>query len=136
VVADGVVADSVVADSVVADSVVVRATQLLRADLTRHWTVAELARAVGVSRAVLARRFAAAMGEPPQRWLTRSRLERAAALLGAADDGLAAIAAAVGYDSEFAFSRAFRREFGVAPGAYRRRLRRAGGSSAPVMRAA
>lgn len=126
----------------VIDGVVARATQLLRTDLKRHWTVAELARAVGVSRAVLARRFVAALGEPPQRWLTRLRLERAAELLGSSDDGLALVAAVVGYDSEFAFSRAFRREFGVAPGAYRRRLRAAGGcgsrggSSAPVMRAA
>jgi transcriptional regulator GlxA family with amidase domain len=122
----------------VVDGVVARATQLLRADLKRRWTVRELARAVGVSRAVLARRFVQALGEPPQRWLARERLERAATLLVASDDALAGVAAAVGYDSEFAFNRAFRRQFGVAPGAYRRHLRRAGGfgSSAPIMRAA
>ena len=80
----------------------------------------------------------ATLGEPPQRWLARVRLERSAALLVESDDGLAGVAAAVGYDSEFAFSRAFRRQFGVAPGAYRRHLRKIGGSGStgPVMRAA
>lgn len=122
----------------VVDGVVARAAQLMRADLKRRWTVSELARAVGVSRAVLARRFVQALSEPPQRWLARVRLERAASLLVETDEGLAGVADAVGYDSEFAFSRAFRRQFGSPPGAYRRRLRTAGGSgsSAPVMRAA
>jgi transcriptional regulator GlxA family with amidase domain len=122
----------------VLDGVVARAAQLLRADLRRHWTVQELAQKVGVSRAVLARRFVQALGEPPQRWLTRVRLERAAALLVESEAGLASVADAVGYDSEFAFSRAFRRQFGVAPGFFRRRARTVGSGTggAPVMLAA
>jgi transcriptional regulator GlxA family with amidase domain len=116
------------------DAVVERALKLMRADVKRRWTVRELAAKVGVSRAVFARRFVRALGEPPQRWLTRLRLERAAALLEQSDDALAAVAVRVGYDSEFAFSRAFRRQFGVAPGVYRRRLRT--GSGAPILLAA
>jgi transcriptional regulator GlxA family with amidase domain len=121
----------------VVDSVVQRALSLMRADVARRWTVQELAQKVGVSRAALARRFARALGEPPQRWLTRARLEQAALLLAEGDDALAAVAAAVGYDSEFAFSRAFRRHFSVAPGAYRRRLHAgSGGSGSPIRMAA
>jgi transcriptional regulator GlxA family with amidase domain len=120
----------------VVDSVVKRALELMRADVKRRWTVQELAEKVGVSRAALARRFALALGEPPQRWLTRVRLERAAALLAEGDDTLALIAAAVGYDSEFAFSRAFRRQFGVAPGVYRRRLHALAGARSPISLAA
>ena len=83
-------------------------------------SVAGLARAVGLSRAAFARRFVLATGVSPLRFLNALRLERAAQLLGETDAGLAEVAEKVGYASEFAFSRAFKRHHGVAPSVYRR----------------
>jgi AraC-like DNA-binding protein len=103
-----------------------RALDLLASRLQHRWTVAALARAVGCSRAPFARRFTAEVGEPPLRHLTRLRMERAARRLVASDDGLSSIAADVGYATEFAFSKAFRRHHGAPPGAWRRGQRMAG----------
>lgn len=103
------------------DHAVLRAIAVVERDLARRFTVGELARAVGLSRAAFARRFAAALGEPPERYLTALRLRAAARRLATGGEGLAAIADAIGYGSEFAFSRAFKRHYGVAPGLYRRR---------------
>jgi AraC-like DNA-binding protein len=103
-----------------ADARVARALELMRSRLERRWTVASLARAAGLSRAAFARRFLAELGAPPLRHLTELRLARAAELLVEGDASLAAVAAEVGYESEFAFGRAFKRRFGVAPGVYRR----------------
>ncbi|MCP3141582.1 AraC family transcriptional regulator [Pyxidicoccus xibeiensis] len=89
----------------------------------RDWSVDELARRSGTSRATLARRFAAEVGMAPHAYLTRLRMQEAAVQLRQGDEGLAAIAARVGYDSEFAFNRAFRRFMGVPPGLYRRQAR-------------
>jgi AraC-like DNA-binding protein len=89
----------------------------------RDWDVSELARRSGTSRATLARRFASEVGMAPHAYLTQLRMQEAAVLLREGDDGLAAIAARVGYDSEFAFNRAFRRVMGVPPGMYRRQAR-------------
>ena len=75
---------------------------------------------MGLSRAALARRFVAALGEPPLRLQARLRLERAALLLERTDASLAEVASQVGYESEFAFSRAFRREYGAPPATWRR----------------
>ena len=83
-------------------------------------SVTELAKRVGVSRASLVRRFRASVGESPGRYLKGVRLRRAAHRLLTTSDGLAAIAVDIGYASEFAFSRAFKRRYGVAPGIYRR----------------
>jgi transcriptional regulator GlxA family with amidase domain len=105
------------------DLVVRRALDLFARDPKRRWTVETIAEAVGVSRAALARRFVAALGEPPLRALTRMRMEHAGRLLATTDDGLVAIADAVGYDSEFAFSRAFKRARGVPPAVFRRDVR-------------
>lgn len=105
------------------DFVVRRALALFEDSPQRRWTVEEIASAVGVSRAVLGRRFAAALGTPPLRALTAVRMRRAETLLRKTDDGLAAIADAVGYDSEFAFSRAFKRSMQMAPIMYRRVVR-------------
>jgi transcriptional regulator GlxA family with amidase domain len=102
------------------DLVVRRALSLLGSEPARRWTVASLAKSVGVSRPVLARRFVESTGVSPLRSLTRLRMELAAELLGASDAGLAEIGSQVGYDSEFAFSRAFRRHHGTPPGAFRR----------------
>jgi len=112
------------------DRRVARALALLHAEPAKRWTVERLARAVGLSRAAFARRFAAVSGRSPQRFLTELRLALAASLLETTDDSLAELAARVGYTSEFAFSRAFKRRHGVAPGSFRR-LRR-GAHVAPI----
>ena len=108
----------------IVDRRVARALSLLQAEPGKRWTVERLARAVGLSRAAFARRFAAVSGRSPLRYLTELRLALAASLLENTDDSLAELAQHVGYTSEFAFSRAFKRQHGVAPGAFRR-LRRA-----------
>lgn len=105
------------------DGVVQRAVELMQGDLKRRWTVATLAKAVGVSRAVFARRFAAALGTSPIAHLTALRLARAAQRLTESDAGMAELGAEVGYESEFAFSRAFKRAFGLPPATFRRRQR-------------
>lgn len=87
----------------------------------RDWTNASHASEVGLSRSRFAGRFTALVGQPPLTYLTRWRMEKAAGLLHEGDLGLAEIAGRVGYESEAAFSRAFRRHFGVPPGVYRRR---------------
>lgn len=106
-----------------ADPRIARAIQRLRSKLADPWTVAALAKAAGLSRAAFARRFLAELGVPPLRYLAELRMERAARLLAEGDASLAHIAAEIGYESEFAFSRAFKRHTGEAPGVYRRRRR-------------
>jgi AraC family transcriptional regulator, alkane utilization regulator len=91
------------------------------------WTVASLAREVGLSRTAFAIRFSLLLGEAPIRYLAGRRMARAESLLENADLALAKIAETVGYESEAALSRAFKRHFGVSPVAYRRV--RLGGSS-------
>ena len=84
------------------------------------WTVAELAREVGLSRTVLAERFRHFLGEPPMTYLTRWRLRLAARALASTSQSVAQIAADVGYESEAAFNRAFKREYGLPPARYRK----------------
>jgi AraC-like DNA-binding protein len=84
------------------------------------WTVASLARASGMSRAAFARRFTDVVGQPPLTYLTWWRMNLASQLLRETDLPLALVAQRVGYGSEFAFGKAFSRERGTAPGAYRR----------------
>lgn len=103
-----------------ADPAVQKALSLMRAELAGRWTVTRLARRVGLSRPVFARRFVAETGVSPLRYLTQRRMERAAELLETSSLGLADIARTVGYESEFAFNRAFKRHHRVAPGAFRR----------------
>jgi AraC-like DNA-binding protein len=103
------------------DLAVARALELMCHQLDRHWTVETLARAVGLSRPAFAKRFALALGVPPLRYLSEVRLELAARLLESSDASLSELAQTVGYASEFAFSRAFKRRFGVAPSFFRRR---------------
>lgn len=81
----------------------------------------ELAAEVALSRSAFTARFHRLVGEPPMRYLTRARLAHAAGLLHTTDLGLAEIGRRTGYQSEFSFSRAFKRAFGVAPGSYRGR---------------
>jgi transcriptional regulator GlxA family with amidase domain len=115
----------------VTDQAVQRALAALQLDLRRRWSVQGLAKAVGLSRAAFARRFARALGVSPIAYLAELRLARAAQRLSEGDQSLAEVAREVGYESEFAFSRAFKRSYGVPPAAYRR-LRT---TSAPVCRA-
>jgi AraC-like DNA-binding protein len=102
-----------------ADPVVGHALRLIHHSPERAWTVASLARAVGVSRAAFARRFQQLVGEPPMSFLTGWRLALAADLLRGSDATLAQIAGQVGYASPFALSGAFKRERGMSPAAYR-----------------
>src|SRR5690606_7003562 len=85
----------------VRDPYVSKALALMRAEPATRFTVTSLARRVGLSRAAFARRFVESTGEPPLRRLTALRMERAAELLVESDECLAAIAARVGYESEF-----------------------------------
>jgi transcriptional regulator GlxA family with amidase domain len=99
---------------------VARAIAAMKADPTRRWTVAALARVGGLSRAAFARRFTHQMKMSPIRWLVEHRLHLAQQRLVDTDLGLAAIAFEIGYASEFAFAKAFKRLFGIAPGRFRR----------------
>lgn len=101
------------------DPVVGQALSLLHADPARDWTVADLARSVTVSRTVLLDRFQQLLGQPPIRYLTHWRLNLASGLLRTTGLGVAEVATRVGYRSEEAFSRAFKRALGAAPAHWR-----------------
>jgi len=101
------------------DPVVGKAISLLHRDPTRKWEIDELADEVGSSRSVLVERFNQYVGKPPIEYLTGWRIQIACERLKSSRDPLARIAESVGYDSEAAFSRAFKREMGVSPGAWR-----------------
>lgn len=100
-----------------------RALSLLHARPAHPWTLEELAAQTGLSRTALAERFQRLLGEPPLRYLTRWRLALAARQLRETQEALARIAERVGYDSEAAFNRAFKREFGAPPASWRRQMR-------------
>ena len=89
------------------------------------WTVESLAAGVGMSRSAFAARFSELVGEPPLTYLTRWRMSKAARLLRSGTAGVGEIADRVGYEAEAAFSKAFKRWSGAAPGAYRRQGDRA-----------
>jgi AraC-like DNA-binding protein len=98
------------------------ALRLIHERPAEPWTVASLADEVGMSRSAFAERFNRVVGESPMQYLTRWRLQKAASLLRAGDVGLAEVAARVGYESDAAFNKAFKRILGVTPGVYRRNL--------------
>ena len=104
----------------VRDAHVGRALSLLHAEPARAWTVEGLAREAALSRSALAERFTLLMGESPMQYLTRWRLALAARALRSGSDAITHIAERSGYESEAAFNRAFKREFGVPPAAWRR----------------
>ncbi|WP_285686734.1 AraC family transcriptional regulator [Actinoplanes sp. NBRC 103695] len=85
-----------------------------------RWTVQELSRAAGMSRATFTRRFTSAIGQPPATYLLTHRLSHAARLLDETDAPLAVIARRTGYSTEYALANAFRRQYGMPPGAFRR----------------
>jgi len=101
------------------DPIVGRSLGLLHSRVAHPWTIADLADEVGISRSALVERFTKYLSEPPMAYLTRWRLQIAARSLKNTSRGVAEIAADVGYESEAAFNRAFKREFGQPPGRYR-----------------
>ena len=99
---------------------VARALALLHRDITRRWTVDDLGREVGLSRSALADRFIRLIGVPPMHYLASWRMEVAAEKLRNTNASLGQVTEIVGYDSEAAFSRAFKKTFGTAPATWRR----------------
>jgi AraC-like DNA-binding protein len=102
-----------------------RALALLHAAPEKPWTIAMLTHEIGISRSVLAERFRYYLNEPPMSYLTRWRMLLAARMLRSGNQGVADIAADVGYESEAAFNRAFKRHFNVPPARFRGAARRA-----------
>jgi AraC family transcriptional regulator, alkane utilization regulator len=96
-----------------------RALAAMHGDPARAWTVEELAREAALSRSALADRFAELVGEPPIQYLMRWRLALAAQSLRSGAETIARVAERSGYESVAAFTRAFKREFGVPPAAWR-----------------
>jgi AraC-like DNA-binding protein len=96
-----------------------KALALVHRRPAQPWTIADLAREVGLSRSVLAERFRHYLGEPPMSYLTRWRLQLGAQMLKSSSRSVAEVAAGVGYESEAAFNRAFKREYRVPPARFR-----------------
>lgn len=113
------------------DPVVARALASIHAAPSHPWTVDSLARRVGVSRTVLAERFARRLALPPMHYIARWRLQVAANLLRTTSQPLKAIAQRSGYESEAAFGRAFKRHFDMPPAGWRREARRDPAGSTP-----
>jgi AraC-like DNA-binding protein len=105
------------------DPIVGKSLALFHRRPEHPWTIAELAEEVGLSRSSLVERFTRYLAEPPMAYLTGWRLRLAAQALTSSPKGVADIAAAVGYESEAAFNRAFKRAYAVPPARYRRQSR-------------
>jgi AraC-like DNA-binding protein len=101
------------------DRYIGEALGLLHERPAHSWGLEELAHRVGLSRSVLAERFAHIVGQPPMQYLTRWRMQIASGLLTRGSAKLAQVAAEAGYDSEAAFSRAFKKIVGVSPAEWR-----------------
>ena len=102
------------------DPAVGKALTLIHHRHAHPWTIPELAHEVGVSRTVLSERFRHFLGEPPMAYLTRWRLQLGAGALTSTGHSVAQVASEVGYESEAAFNRAFKRKYGLPPARYRR----------------
>jgi transcriptional regulator GlxA family with amidase domain len=96
-----------------------QALTLIQHQPEEPWTVESLACHVSLSRSAFSAKFKQLVGESPMQYVTRVRLTKAAALLRRDSATLVEVASSIGYDSEVAFSKAFRRYFSIAPGAYR-----------------
>jgi AraC-like DNA-binding protein len=105
------------------DPSVGRALAALHEKPAEPWTLERLSEEAGLSRSTLHERFALLLGRPPMQYLTQWRMQVASGLLRDTGAKLVDVALRVGYDSEAAFCRAFKREVGVAPGAWRRGAR-------------
>jgi AraC-like DNA-binding protein len=103
------------------DPAIGRALALMHARLADPWTAEQLAAEALLSRSAFAERFTTLVGVPPMSYLTAWRMQVAAQSLRETRRSVAQVAEAVGYESEAAFARAFKREMGVSPGEYRRR---------------
>jgi AraC-like DNA-binding protein len=103
------------------DEQIDKALTLIHARPYHSWTVAEPTSQVGMSRSAFFSRFTRLVGVPPLTYVTRWRMHKAGDMMREGKVKTAEIAALVGYESEAAFSKAFKRETGVAPGTYRRR---------------
>ena len=97
------------------------AMQLIHGQPARQWTLDSLAREVGLSRSVFADRFTHYVGTAPMHYLARWRMQLAARRLETPRIGIAQVAAEVGFESEAAFSRSFKKYVGTPPGAWRKR---------------
>lgn len=105
-----------------ADPKIGRALRLIHEAPDRGWTVESLAEAVSMSRSAFAAQFTAMVGEPPLRYVTAWRMKKACHML-VRGEPIGAVARAVGYESDAAFNKAFRRQVGVPPGDFRARAR-------------
>jgi AraC-like DNA-binding protein len=113
------------------DSEVGKTLALMHRNPAHPWTIASLAREAGVSRSVLAERFRHYLTEPPMAYLTRWRLQLGAQMLASTNYSVAQIASEVGYESEAAFNRAFKREFETPPARFRTQARSTYATSPP-----
>ncbi len=114
------------------DPEVSKALALMHRNPAHPWTLAGLAGQAGISRSVLAERFRQYLGEPPMSYLTRWRLQLGAQMLNSTSYSVAQVAAEVGYESEPAFNRAFKREFKLPPARFRAEGKLARGNAKPV----
>lgn len=105
------------------DPIVGKSLAILHSRVNQPWTIADLAKEVGLSRSALVERFSRFLSVPPMTYLTQWRLQLAARALATTPRGTADVAADVGYESEAAFNRAFKRRFGLPPAKYRREAR-------------
>lgn len=104
----------------IGDPTIACALGLIHSETPRRWTTEQLAQESGLSRSAFAERFTRIMGEPPMRYIARQRLQQASMRLKESSDAIARIAFEIGYESEAAFNRAFKREYGMPPAEWRR----------------
>ena len=116
------------------DPIMGQALALLHKEPAHPWTIANLAKRVGLSRTRLAERFRHFLGESPMAYLAKWRLKLGAEILQSTEDSVAEVAAAVGYGSEAAFNRAFKREFDCPPAQFRRKHNAPPGQPPPGIR--
>jgi AraC-like DNA-binding protein len=105
------------------DPFVGKALSLMHGAPAHNWTIEELAKQVGLSRSVLAERFSHLLGLPPMQYLAKWRMQIASGLLSGGSANVATVATEIGYESEAAFSRAFKKMVGAPPSVWRRRVR-------------
>ena len=106
------------------DQPIAKAVAALSSRPSESWSLDRFANDVGLSRTALAVRFRDRVGMPPMRYLTKVRLSQAAGYLAAGHRSIQEVAGLTGYENDATLSKAFKREFGLAPGAYRDRTRR------------